>query len=318
MVNFLNLQLTRGDNPACSPTSQAEYVSMVTRMGRIKRVKLSEFARRPSGIIAVNWNRATSWAARATHGHQDYIIVTGHGRALRYNERSCAMGRAGVLAIRLVEGDAVAAFDIVEPGGELLVLTERGWGKRTPLAQYPIHSRNSQGIWALAHTKLDQTGTIAAARVVQPTDQVSIITAGGIAWHPGGTISQLPHSRAGALSPDHNTWSRRWPGCRQWKSGRPTRQGGRTRKASSSPPATEFSCDLSCATAVPGGEVTPTETLRKWQHSTLSYASQFRGLILYGSEAREADPGSEETEQAIDAADQFLIAIRSLLDAGES
>jgi DNA gyrase subunit A len=212
MVNFLNLA---GDERVTTllvepDFAQAEYVTMLTRMGRIKRVKLSEFAAvRPSGIIAMNLEPGDElgWV-RATHGHQDYIIVTGRGRALRYNERLVrAMGRtaAGVLAIRLGEGDTVAAFDIVEPGGELLVLTERGWGKRTPLAQYPTQGRNSQGVWALAHTKVDQTGKIVAARVIQPEDQVSIITAAGVALRtPVATISQQSRTARGVriVNPD--------------------------------------------------------------------------------------------------------------------
>jgi DNA gyrase subunit A len=183
--------------------AQAEYVTMLTRMGRIKRVKLSEFASvRPSGIIAINLEPGDElgWV-RATHGNQDYLIVTAGGRALRYNERLVrAMGRtaAGVLAIRLGEGDTVAAFDIVEPGGDLLLLTERGWGKRASLAQFPIHSRNSQGVWALAHSRVDETGKIVAARVVQPKDQVSIITAGGVALRtPVATISQQSRTARG-------------------------------------------------------------------------------------------------------------------------
>jgi DNA gyrase subunit A len=205
MVNFLNLSADeRVTTLLVEPDfTHAEYVTLLTRMGRIKRVKLSEFAAvRPSGIIAMNLEPGDElgWV-RATHGHQDYIIVTGQGRALRYNERLVrAMGRtaAGVLAIRLAEGDAVAAFDIVEPGGELLVLTERGWGKRTPLEQYPTHGRNSQGVWALAHTKAEQTGKIVAARVVQPKDQVSIITAAGVALRtPVESISQQGRTARG-------------------------------------------------------------------------------------------------------------------------
>jgi DNA gyrase subunit A len=205
MINYLNLAADeRVTTLLVAPDfAQAEFVTMLTRLGRIKRVKLSEFASvRPSGIIAMNLEPGDElgWV-RATHGNQDYIIVTGRGRALRYNERLVrAMGRtaAGVLAIRLGQGDAVAAFDIVEPGGDLLLLTERGWGKRAPLAQFPIHSRNSQGVWALAHSRVDETGKIVAARVVQPKDQVSIITAAGVALRtPVATISQQSRTTRG-------------------------------------------------------------------------------------------------------------------------
>jgi DNA gyrase subunit A len=212
MVNFLNLAADeRVTTLLVAPDfAQAEYVSMVTRMGRIKRVKLSEFASvRPSGIIAVNLEPGDElgWV-RATFGDQDFIVVTALGRASRFRETEVrAMGRtaAGVRAIRLGEGDVVAGFDVVEPGGDLLVLTERGWGKRTPLSQYPMHSRSSQGVWALAHSKVDQTGKIVAARVVQPNDQVSIITAAGVALRtPVANISQQGRTARGVriVSPD--------------------------------------------------------------------------------------------------------------------
>jgi DNA gyrase subunit A len=212
MVNYLNLAADeRVTTLLVAPDfSQAEYVSMVTRMGRIKRVKLSEFASvRPSGIIAVNLEPGDElgWV-RATFGNQDFIIVTALGRASRFRETEVrSMGRTagGVRAIRLAKGDAVAGFDVVEPGGDLLVLTERGWGKRTPLSQYPQHSRSSQGVWALAHTKVDQTGKIVAARVVQPKDQVSIITAAGVALRtPVANISQQSRTARGVriVTPD--------------------------------------------------------------------------------------------------------------------
>jgi DNA gyrase subunit A len=212
MVNVLNLAADeRVTTLLVVPDfAQAEYVSMVTRMGRIKRVKLSEFAAvRPSGIIAVNLEPGDElgWV-RATFGDQDFVVVTALGRASRFRETEVrAMGRtaAGVRAIRLAGGDAVAGFDVVEPDGDLLVLTEHGWGKRTPLSQYPLHSRTSQGVWAMAHAKAEQTGKIVAARVVQPEDQVSIITAAGVALRTSvATISQQGRTARGVriVSPD--------------------------------------------------------------------------------------------------------------------
>ncbi len=212
MVNFLNLAADeRVTTLLVVPDfAQAEYVTMLTRMGRIKRVRLSEFASvRPSGIIAVNLEPGDElgWA-RATHGRQEFIIVTALGRALRFSEIEVRpMGRtaAGVRAIRLAPGDAVAGFDVVEPGGDLLVLTERGWGKRTPLTEFAAHGRHSQGVWALAHSRVDQIGRVAAARVVQSKDQVTIITAAGVALRtPVANISQQGRMARGVciVTPD--------------------------------------------------------------------------------------------------------------------
>ncbi len=100
--------------------------------------------------------------------------------------------------MQLVAGDVVATFDVVEPGGDLLVITQHGYGKRTSLTEYPSHGRNTGGQWTLAHTRLDETGKIAAAHVVQPEDQVSVITSNGIALRtPVAAISQMSRMTRG-------------------------------------------------------------------------------------------------------------------------
>ncbi|MBC7251556.1 MAG: DNA gyrase subunit A [Anaerolineae bacterium] len=165
---------------------QAEYLTMVTRQGRIKRTALSEFASvRPSGLIAINLddNDELGWV-KLTKGDQEVIIVTERGRALRFNEDQVRpQGRvaAGVWAIKLQDGDFVTSMDVVEPGGELLLVTTRGWGKRTPLSDYPTKGRYTGGVITLPDKYLEQTGLIAAARVVQPQDEVTLISAEGAA-----------------------------------------------------------------------------------------------------------------------------------------
>jgi DNA gyrase subunit A len=199
IVNFLNLTADeRVTTMLVAPDfEQAEYVTLLTRLGRIKRLRLSEFAAvRPSGIIAMNLGPGDElgWA-RATTGDQDFILVTAQGRALRFQEKSVRpSGRtsAGVGAVRLVGDDVVAGFDVVESEGDILVLTEMGWGKRTPLTEFRTSSRNTQGVWALAHSRSDMTGRVAAARVVQWNDQVTIITSNGVALRTQVlTISQM-------------------------------------------------------------------------------------------------------------------------------
>ena len=212
MVNFLNLAAEeRVTTLLVVPDfEQAEYITLLTRRGRIKRMKLSEFSDvRPSGIIAMNLEPGDElgWA-RATFGKQDFIIVTAGGKALRFTEDEVRpMGRAaaGVLAIGLREDDGVATFDVVESGGDLLIITQNGYGKRTSLTEYPSHGRNTGGQWTLAHNHLSVTGKIAAARVVQPADQVTIITANGIALRtPVSAISQMSRMTRGVriVTPD--------------------------------------------------------------------------------------------------------------------
>jgi DNA gyrase subunit A len=212
LVNFLNLAADeRVTTLLVVPDfEQAEYVTLLTRQAKIKRVKLSEFEDvRPSGIIAMNLGPGDElgWA-RATAGDQEFIIVTSGGRALRFAETEVrAMGRsaAGVGAINLGQGDGVACFDVVEPGGDLLIITQNGYGKRTPLEEYPPHSRKTGGQWTLAHARLEETGRIVAARVVQADDQVTLITSNGVALRtPVKAISRMSRMTRGVriVNPD--------------------------------------------------------------------------------------------------------------------
>ncbi len=212
LVNFLNLAADeRVTTLLVVPDfEQAEYVTLLTRNGRIKRMRLSEFSDvRPSGIIAMNLESGDElgWA-RATFGKQEFLIVTTGGKVLRFAEDAVrAMGRtaAGVLAMDLREDDTVATFDVAEPDGDLLIITQNGYGKRTPLTEYPAHSRNTGGQWTLDHHRLDETGKIAAARVVQAADQITIITANGIALRtPVAAISQMSRMTRGVriVTPD--------------------------------------------------------------------------------------------------------------------
>jgi len=163
----------------------AEYCTMGTTNGKVKRVELSEFSSvRPSGLQAITLEEGDElgWA-RLTDGQDEIILVTEHGQALRFAEATVrAMGRAagGVIGITLSEGDHVASMEVVEPGGELLVITKEGYGKRTPLAEYPPKGRATGGVQTIDPNSLTKLGLIAAARVVQPVDEVTIISAGGV------------------------------------------------------------------------------------------------------------------------------------------
>ncbi len=92
------------------------------------------------------------------------------------------MGRTagGVNAIRLAEGDYVTSMDVAVPGGQLLVVAESGYGKRTPLERYPVKGRYTGGIRTIAD-RYEETGSIVAARVVKPEDEITLITTNGIA-----------------------------------------------------------------------------------------------------------------------------------------
>jgi DNA gyrase subunit A len=164
----------------------ADYITLLTRQGRIKRMELNVFANiRSVGLIAMTLDEGDSldWA-RLTKGGEDFIVVTRRGRALRFSEEDVRpMGRAaaGVMAIRLQGADdEVVGFDVARPDAELLVVHTHGYGKRTPISEYTAHSRYTQGNWATDHTRLEEVGPIVAARVVDPQDQITVMTANGI------------------------------------------------------------------------------------------------------------------------------------------
>jgi DNA gyrase subunit A len=162
----------------------AEYCTMATRNGKVKRVELAEFSTvRPSGLIAITLEEGDElgWA-RLTDGEDEIILVTENGQALRFAEAAVrSMGRSagGVNGINLSEGDHVASMEVLEEGGELVVVTTGGFGKRTPLTDYPPKGRATGGVQTVDPKSLKIMGSISAARVVQPADELTIISAGG-------------------------------------------------------------------------------------------------------------------------------------------
>jgi DNA gyrase subunit A len=163
----------------------AEYCTMATRNGKIKRVALPNFASvRPSGLIAINLTEGDvlGWV-RLTSGDNEIICVTEQGRALRFHESEVRpMGRpaAGVRAIKLKPGDFITSMSVADPEGDLLVVMANGYGKRTPIKEYLPKGRGTMGVLTLSKSKMDVTGPIAAARVVSEDDDLTIISSGGI------------------------------------------------------------------------------------------------------------------------------------------
>lgn len=163
----------------------ARFLCLATRNGKVKRMPLAEFASvRPSGILAISLDEGDElgWA-RLTTGDSELILITEQGQAVRFSEQEVRpQGRAagGVAGIKLMEGDSVASMEVVEAEGELFVITEKGYGKRTPLSEYSTTSRAAKGVRTLAQGSLEKTGVIAAARVVQPNDDLTVISANGV------------------------------------------------------------------------------------------------------------------------------------------
>ena len=187
MVNVLSLGANETITAAVAvPNFDASHFCiMATRNGRIKRISMSELASvRPSGLIAMTLDNGDmlGWV-RLTNGSDDIILVTEQGQALRFSEKYVrAMGRsaAGVTGIRLRKGDYVTSMEVVEPQGYLVLITARGYGKRTPLSEYPAKGRGTGGVQTIDKKALSKIGLVVSARVVQEADDLTIISTGGV------------------------------------------------------------------------------------------------------------------------------------------
>lgn len=164
------------------------FFIMCTVYGRIKRVALEEFASvRPSGLIAMTLEEGDylGWVHYTT-GTDDVILVTYKGQSIRFNENEVrVMGRsaAGVNAMRFAEGDFLAAMDVVTADADdkdLMIVTEDGYGKRTPIADFRQQGRYGQGVRALAKD-LSKTGGVVGARLVMLDGMdLTMITRNGV------------------------------------------------------------------------------------------------------------------------------------------
>ena len=186
--------------------TDAHYMLMVTKNGYIKKTALREYANvRRNGLIAINLQEGDEldWVTPTT-GNDSIIIATALGKAIRFGEVEVrAMGRdtQGVIGIKLGKGDSVAGMGTVtqEGSGDVLVITERGYGKRTPVSEYPMHHRAGQGVFTLKVT--DRVGRLAAMRVVNdPEEEVLLISASGMVLRtPVGAISQIGRQTQGVI-----------------------------------------------------------------------------------------------------------------------
>jgi len=187
LVNLINIHPDERITAVVTVSSfeEAKYLTMVTRGGRIKRTDLREFESvRPSGLIAIELEEgdALYWV-KLTQGYNDLILVTKLGRALRFKETEVrAMGRPamGVNAVKLDKGDQVAGMATVttEDEGDLLVITAKGLGKRTPLSEYTARSRYGAGVRTLTKS-INLTGPIVAVRAVKGDEDITLISSEG-------------------------------------------------------------------------------------------------------------------------------------------
>jgi DNA gyrase subunit A len=183
MVNLL--PLAEGEKiTAVLPIKQYDdthFVFMATRSGTVKKTPLSAFSRpRQSGIIAVDLRDDDQLVGVAlTDGQREIMLFTSGGKAIRFREEEVrAMGRdsTGVRGVKLVDDQFVISL-IVVGEGLILVASSNGYGKLTPLADFPSHGRGGQGVIALQTT--DRNGDVVGALQVDTAQELMLISSNG-------------------------------------------------------------------------------------------------------------------------------------------
>jgi DNA gyrase subunit A len=168
---------------------ESGYFVLCTKQGRIKRVEISEFETvRSNGLIAIDLEEGDElrWVYRTT-GQDHVLLVTVLGQALRFEEKEVrVMGRTarGVNAMRLREGDSLAGLAVINEAAQtLLVLTANGYGKRSPLWQYPVRSRFGMGVRTIATGSADtKIGPIVGVKALADANaDITVITHQGLA-----------------------------------------------------------------------------------------------------------------------------------------
>ena len=188
VINFLNLNSTERVT-AMIPIrefSPEESLVMVTRHGTIKKTPLSEFdTNRKTGLIAITLKEGDKLISVAQAGGDDNVlVVTKMGKAIAFSEKDVRpMGRnaGGVRAILLDKEDEVVSMELdSEQVRKMLVITENGFGKRTPLTEYRLQTRGGKGVATYDKTKFSKTGTLVGATIVKDEDEVMVINSNGV------------------------------------------------------------------------------------------------------------------------------------------
>ena len=205
VVNFLSL-MQRERVTAVIPIKEFaddKFLIAVTKDGIIKKTALSNFdTNRKTGLIAMNLKEGDELIGiKQTTGKNNVIIVTKQGKCICFSENDVRpMGRiaGGVRAIKLEKDDEVVAMELVEPGQELLVVTKKGFGKRTKVSDYKIQVRGGKGLLTYDKAKFKKTGELVGAMVVDEEDDVLLINSSGVIIRiPAKEISRLGRATQG-------------------------------------------------------------------------------------------------------------------------
>ena len=166
---------------SCREFPANEYLMFATKSGMVKKTVMSAYDRsRRDGLIAINLrdDDALLNVRRVREGDK-IILATTAGKAIMFSEEQVrATGRdtSGVRGIGMKDGVSVLGMEVTNGNGDLFVITERGYGKRTPVADYPEQNRGGQGVYTIQMT--ERKGNLAAMKTVGPQHELFIVTEG--------------------------------------------------------------------------------------------------------------------------------------------
>ncbi|BCJ71747.1 DNA gyrase subunit A [Catellatospora sp. IY07-71] len=162
----------------------APYLVLATKNGLVKKTALAEFdSNRSGGIIAINLRDDDELVGAALiAAEDDLLLVSKQAQAIRFNATDEAlrpMGRAtsGVIGMRFGDGDELLAMEVVREGMDVLVATNGGYAKRTPIDEYPVQGRGGKGVLTAKIT--ERRGGLVGAVVISPEDELFAITSNG-------------------------------------------------------------------------------------------------------------------------------------------
>ena len=203
IVNLLPLQ--KGETIsaviATKDFPEDEYLMFATEHGMVKKTSMDLYDRtRRDGLIAINLKEGDRLiSVRRVAVGEKVIMVSSAGKAIMWSEGEVrAMGRdtMGVKGMTVPADAHVLGMEIAKPGSDLFVITEKGYGKRTSIDEYPEHHRGGQGVFTITMT--DKKGLLSVMKIVKPNDEIMIISEEGVVVRtPVSGISELGRSTQG-------------------------------------------------------------------------------------------------------------------------
>ncbi len=170
-----------------------KFLVLATRNGEVKKTAASEFASvRSSGLIAMDLEAGDELVRAQVAGPDDHVVIASEaGQSIKFSVaklRAASRTSGGVRGIRLAPGDVVVGMEVAVPDGQMLVISANGFGKRTPFKSYPLQHRGGGGVRTFK--VVPKTGKVVSALIVQPSDELMLISAKGIVIRT--TVDSIP------------------------------------------------------------------------------------------------------------------------------